>query len=79
MDHFGLRSVKDLPKLKDIQPGGINEIGMPAEMMDDSREEVPLEEAVASYDNDEQEPSVSEEYISHDEEIGDENSSDIKE
>lgn len=30
MDHFGLKSVKDLPKLKDVQLGD-NEIGMPAE------------------------------------------------
>jgi len=35
MDHFGLRSVKDLPKLKDIQPGAMSEIGIPLEMMDD--------------------------------------------
>jgi segregation and condensation protein B len=37
MDHFGLRSVKDLPKLKDIQASDMNEIGFPAESM----EEVP--------------------------------------
>ena len=35
MDHFGLRSVKDLPKLKDIQPGAMSEIGTPLEMMED--------------------------------------------
>lgn len=34
MDHFGLRSVKDLPKLKDIQPGAISEIGIPMDLMD---------------------------------------------
>ncbi|MDQ3049957.1 MAG: SMC-Scp complex subunit ScpB [Bacteroidota bacterium] len=38
MDHFGLRSVKDLPKLKDIQSIDANEIGIPSDMMDDSNE-----------------------------------------
>ncbi len=38
MDHFGLSSVKDLPKLKDIQSIDANEIGIPSEMMDDSNE-----------------------------------------
>ena len=38
MDHFGLSSVKDLPKLKDIQSVETNEIGMPAEMNDDTYE-----------------------------------------
>jgi len=38
MDHFGLSSVKDLPKLKDIQSIETNEIGIPAEMVDDSYE-----------------------------------------
>jgi segregation and condensation protein B len=79
MDHFGLKSVKDLPKLKDIQPGGMNEIGMPAEMMDDNRDEVPLEEPVGSYDNDEPEPSVTEEYINHDEEVAGEDTGELKE
>jgi len=65
MDHFGLRSVKDLPKLKDIQPGGLNEIGMPAEMMDGGNEEVPVEEPVSSYDDtDAGDASITEEYMS---------------
>ena len=34
MDHFGLSSVKDLPKLKDLHPEE-NEIGVPAELMED--------------------------------------------
>ena len=34
MDHFGISSVKDLPKLKDIQPTDGNEIGFPSELMD---------------------------------------------
>ena len=36
MDHFGLSSVKDLPKLKDIQSTDSNEIGVPSELSDDS-------------------------------------------
>jgi len=40
MDHFGLSSVKDLPKLKDIQSIDANEIGMPSEMNDEVIEEV---------------------------------------
>lgn len=39
MDHFGLSSVKDLPKLKDIQSIDANEIGMPADMNDESSQE----------------------------------------
>lgn len=35
MDHFGLSSVKDLPKLKDLQQEDINTIGLPSEMGDD--------------------------------------------
>ncbi len=70
MDHFGLRSVKDLPKLKDIQPAGLNEIGMPAEMMDDSSDSLSSGESLTAMD---EEPSVSEDYITqeagaHDEE-----------
>ena len=34
MDHFGLKSVKDLPKLKDLHIAE-NEIGMPNDLMDD--------------------------------------------
>jgi segregation and condensation protein B len=36
MDHFGLSSVKDLPKLKDIQSIESNEIGIPAELADET-------------------------------------------
>lgn len=36
MDHFGLRSVKDLPKLKDIQSVDANEIGLPSELSDET-------------------------------------------
>ena len=42
MDHFGLRSVKDLPKLKDIQQGAASEIGIPTDLMD-----IPVDEAPA--------------------------------
>jgi segregation and condensation protein B len=38
MDHFGLSSVKDLPKLKDIQAADSNEIGIPSELVDDQEE-----------------------------------------
>ncbi len=40
MDHFGLSSVKDLPKLKDIQSVEENEIGIPAEYVDEGGEPV---------------------------------------
>jgi len=36
MDHFGLSSVKDLPKLKDIQSIESNEIGIPADLADET-------------------------------------------
>lgn len=36
MDHFGLSSVKELPKLKDLQPTEGNEIGIPVELSDGS-------------------------------------------
>jgi segregation and condensation protein B len=54
MDHFGLRSVKDLPKLKDIQSLDANEIGLPLGI----EENIPVEHEPAS---DEQEPSIIEE------------------
>jgi segregation and condensation protein B len=38
MDHFGLSSVKDLPKLKDIQSTDSNEIGFPSELTDETGE-----------------------------------------
>lgn len=34
MDHFGISSVKDLPKLKDLQSVDGNEIGIPVELSD---------------------------------------------
>lgn len=40
MDHFGLRSVKDLPKLKDIQSMDSNEIGIPLELTEDTPEDL---------------------------------------
>ncbi|MFM9027034.1 MAG: SMC-Scp complex subunit ScpB, partial [Bacteroidota bacterium] len=55
MDHFGLRSVKDLPKLKDIQPGAMSEIGIPLEMM----EEIPVDLAPEQEGEALQEPEVS--------------------
>ena len=50
MDHFGLRSVKDLPKLKDIQPGAMSEIGIPLEMMDDVPVDVAPEDMEGNVD-----------------------------
>lgn len=41
MDHFGLRSVKDLPKLKDLHITE-NEIGTPSDLMD--LNEIPVDE-----------------------------------
>ena len=41
MDHFGLSSVKDLPKLKDIQSVEANEIGIPADFSEGSVEVEP--------------------------------------
>jgi segregation and condensation protein B len=40
MDHFGLKSVKELPKLKDLHIAD-NEIGTPSDLMDDN--EVPVD------------------------------------
>ena len=42
MDHFGLRSVKELPKLKDLHIAD-NEIGMPNDLADE--EAVPVDVA----------------------------------
>ncbi len=55
MDHFGLSSVKDLPKLKDIQSIDSNEIGNPSEMNDDNKEEVieSFEETIIEFDESE--------------------------
>jgi segregation and condensation protein B len=43
MDHFGLSSVKDLPKLKDLQSIDANEIGMPSDLNDESKEVTPAD------------------------------------
>ncbi len=43
MDHFGLKSAKDLPKLKDVVFDE-NEIGVPLEMQDTASEEIPATE-----------------------------------
>ena len=45
MDHFGLRSVKDLPKLKDLHIAE-NEIGIPGDLMDD----MPADEGIVASD-----------------------------
>ncbi len=63
MDHFGLRSVKDLPKLKDIQSLDVNEIGLPL----DIEEFVPVENESTS--GDDQEPSIIEDVITDGEEV----------
>lgn len=47
MDHFGLKSVKDLPKLKDLHIAE-NEIGTPADLMDTL---MPEEEHEANMEN----------------------------
>ena len=56
MDHFGLSSVKDLPKLKDIQSIGANEIGMPSDMNDS-----PNDEEISEAENINRENTVTEE------------------
>jgi segregation and condensation protein B len=55
MDHFGLSSVKDLPKLKDIQSMEGNEIGNPSELNDESNEEgsTDFQETVIEFDDSE--------------------------
>ena len=40
MDHFGLKSVKELPKLKDLHIAD-NEIGTPSDLMDEN--EIPVD------------------------------------
>jgi segregation and condensation protein B len=45
MDHFGLNSVKDLPKLKDIQSVDPNEIGTPVELVDDNETPLVIDES----------------------------------
>ena len=78
MDHFGLRSVKDLPKLKDIQSVDANEIGMPSELSD----EIPVDIAPEDIsnenelqDNPEQQPSVEEDFLPENGEPNDDESS----
>lgn len=48
MDHFGLKSVKDLPKLKDLHIAE-NEIGTPNDLMDDG--DIPIDYAPGSISN----------------------------
>jgi segregation and condensation protein B len=49
MDHFGLKSVKDLPKLKDLHIAD-NEIGNPADLMDIPVDLPPGEEGEIPFD-----------------------------
>jgi segregation and condensation protein B len=51
MDHFGLKSVKDLPKLKDLHIAD-NEIGTPADLMDTMDIPVDLAPGTESIEND---------------------------
>jgi hypothetical protein len=46
MDHFGLKTVKDLPKLKDLHIAD-NEIGMPSDLMDVT--EIPVDAIPESF------------------------------
>jgi segregation and condensation protein B len=46
MDHFGLKTVKDLPKLKDLHIAD-NEIGMPSDLMDVN--EIPVDTIPESF------------------------------
>lgn len=67
MDHFGLRSVKDLPKLKDIQSVDSNEIGMPSDLNDEMSEEAGAFGAEITDQGDSDEniaPSIQEDFIS---------------
>lgn len=52
MDHFGLKSVKDLPKLKDLHIAD-NEIGMPADLVDQMDVPVDEEPGAVTYEEDE--------------------------
>lgn len=63
MDHFGISSVKDLPKLKDIQPTDGNAIGLPVELMDAPTDDVPPSHVHVMADDDtETEASVTEDF-----------------
>jgi segregation and condensation protein B len=60
MDHFGLRSVKDLPKLKDIHPEE-NQIGSPSDLIELlESEEDPDSVAMGSTDTDQEEMQADE-------------------
>mgnify|MGYP003344761623 FL=1 len=50
MDHFGLKSVKDLPKLKDLHILD-NEIGTPSDLVDEMDVPVDLPPGFESQDN----------------------------
>ncbi len=52
MDHFGLKSVKDLPKLKDLHIAD-NEIGVPADLVDPIDVPVDIEPGSVLYEEDE--------------------------
>ena len=52
MDHFGLKSVKDLPKLKDLHIAD-NEIGTPADLMDHIDVPVDEEPGAVAFEEDE--------------------------
>jgi segregation and condensation protein B len=71
MDHFGLRSVKDLPKLKDIQPSSASEIGVPVEMVDDS--ELNTDPAINEDDLSDTDSPITEDFVP--EQTGDETDS----
>lgn len=53
MDHFGLKSVKDLPKLKDLHIAD-NEIGTPADLMDTMDVPVDEEPGAQQFEEDEE-------------------------
>jgi segregation and condensation protein B len=65
MDHFGLKSVKELPKLKDLHIAD-NEIGTPSDLLDTEDIPVDLPDDIASDVNNVVEESVSDtEVINH--------------
>lgn len=57
MDHFGLASVKDLPKLKDLHIAD-NEIGTPADLMDIPVDLPPGEEGELPFDGPDPQPEI---------------------
>ena len=62
MDHFGLSSVKDLPKLKDLQSIDANEIGMPSDLNDESNEVTPADFEEPVIENDEVTEVITDEF-----------------